>query len=660
MGRQSLSFLNNEALRLLLFGGKGGVGKTTLAAATALHWASQKAERKILVVSTDPAHSLADSFNQPIGDELTPIVGVSNLFAMEIDVARRLEEFNRRYGDVLKTIADRGTYFDQEDIAEFFNLSLPGLDELMAVIEVAGLVKGNHYDLVILDTAPTGHTLRLLAMPQLMTQWLHVLDLVLAKHRYIESAFRRYRLDETNVFLNDMAADLSRLNDLLGDASATEFVPVTIPEAMSVAETVRLLEGLRDLHIRVRTMVVNRVISPGECPFCKARRARQERSLEEITNRFSDWNLLLVPLFPRQVCGQESLRGTIRAMLRDEPPPSTPSLFSSLPLLLSDKGKGVRWSSIQGGMDLTEQQLLLFGGKGGVGKTTIAAATALHLARQNDGKKTLLFSIDPANSLSDSFDQPIRDEIQPIVGISNLFALEMNATDLLEELKRAYVAEINEVFDAFLGSTFDAPFDRKVMEELITLAPPGLDELMALMKIMDFVDEEAFDSYILDLAPTGHTLRFLEMPELVRQWFIVIFRLLLKYQGVVSLTRVAELLRDKSKQMRKVAHLLTDAGCCQFIAVTIPEVMAVLETGRLLRRLAELSVTCRWVVANMLVSPSQCTFCSTVRNEQQPYLEEISVLAPGLIQVPLFAHEIRGVTGLSEVAETIFGGECNG
>jgi len=304
---------------------------------------------------------------------------------------------------------------------------------------------------------------------------------------------------------------------------------------------------------------------------------------------------------------------------------------------------------------LGQQQLILFGGKGGVGKTTVAAATAIHLAGGNEGKKILLFSTDPAHSLSDSLDQEIGNQITPVAGAEGLFALEMEATELLEELKQEYLAEIDEVFDALLGGSFDAPFDRPVMQELMSLTPPGLDELMALMKIMDFMEEEEFDCYILDLAPTGHALRFLEMPGMVRQWFTTFFRLLLKYQGVVRLTQVAALLRDRSKQLRRVEQLLPNAERCQFIAVSIPEAMAVLEMGRFLHRLAELSIACRWVVVNMVVPSTECAFCATMRDEQQQHLEELGALAPGLIQVPLFPHEIRGMAGLDKIARAIYG-----
>ncbi len=679
MAEQGLSFLSNENLKLLLFGGKGGVGKTTAAAATALYWAGRAAERKILIVSTDPAHSLADSFDQPLGDEIRPIAGVPNLFALEMDAGRRLEDFKREHGETLKTIADRGTYFDREDIVNLFDLSLPGLDELMAVIEVADIVREGWYDLVILDTAPTGHTLRLLALPQLMEDWIRVLDLMLEKHRYMVEAMshHRYRPDETDAFLEHLSADLKRLHALLCNESTTEFVPVTIPEAMSIEETIRLLEGLERLHIHVRTVVVNRVAtrttgsplrgaSSQACPFCEARCVAQQPYLEAIERRFPAWDLVQVPLLPWEVRGQKALERYAQAMLggKGDPAwsPSPPPPCTSLPTPLCPPISKFRNGGMKGGREmgrvgegLGHQQLFLFGGKGGVGKTTVAVATAIQLARGSEGKKTLLFSTDPAHSLSDSLDQPIGNRLTPVTGVEGLFALEMEAAEFLEELKQEYVAEIKEVFDAFLGRSFDAPFDRRVMEELVSITPPGLDELMALMKIMDFMQEGAFDLYVLDLAPTGHALRFLEMPGLMRQWFIAYFRLLLKYQGVVRLTRVAELLRDKSKQLRRVEQLLTDAGRCQFVAVTIPEAMAVLETTRLLHRLSELSVACQWVVINMLVPSTACAFCATIRDEQQRHLDELSALAPGLIQVPLFPHEIRGIAGLTQVAWAIYG-----
>jgi arsenite-transporting ATPase len=652
MGRQNPSFMVDTVTRLLLFGGKGGVGKTTLSTATALYWAGQDAQRKILIASTDPAHSLCDSFDQPIGDVITPIVHVPNLFALEMDAAKRLENFKRKHDSVMKKIMDRGTYFDQEDIAEFFDLSLPGLDELIAVIEIAGIVREKNYDLVILDTAPTGHTLRLLSLPHLMERWIHVLNLMLRKHRYMAATFERYHPDDTDAFLNLMKGDLGLLESVLGDPIATGFVPVTIPEAMSIAETGRLMEGLKALHVRVDTLIVNRVVMPSTCIFCEGRRSEQESYLEEIRNNFPALHTVHIPLLSHQVRGQADLLDVGQILLGGSLTPPLP-LVSQYPSAEIEEQRPYR------GDALTQTRLLLFGGKGGVGKTTVATATALYLASIVDpstSKKTLLFSTDPAHSLSDSLAQPIGNQVTPVVGVPQLFAIEMNSTDLLEDLNRAYVEEINEVFNSFLSGAFNVEFDRQVMEELISLTPPGLDELMALMKIMDFIDAGQLDRYVLDLAPTGHALRFLETPTVVRQWFITFFRLLLKYQGIASLNKVAELLRQKSKQLRKVQKLLFDPQQCQFVTVTIPEAMAVLETKRLVNRLAELKIPCNLVVTNMLVPACDCPFCSTVRAGQQPYLKEIDALLPWSIRLPLFPRAVQGFDKLSQVADRLYGG----
>ena len=184
--------------------------------------------------------------------------------------------------------------------------------------------------------------------------------------------------------------------------------------------------------------------------------------------------------------------------------------------------------------------------------------------------------------------------------------------------------------------------------------PPGLDELMALMKLMDLVNEGRYAAYVLDLAPTGHALRLLQTPALVRQWFMALFRVLLKYQNVFSLARAGELVRQKSKQLRQVEQLLSDAARCQLVAVAIPEAMAVQETRRLLDSLARIPVRCSWVVANMVSAPGSCAFCAAVREEQLPYLREMEALGPGCVRVPAFPFEPRGVEALDRLARVIY------
>ena len=674
-------FLENPHLKFLLFGGKGGVGKTTTAVAAALRQAAARRTtgEQVLLVSTDPAHSLGDSLGQPIGDEITPVLsavegpvrglGTLRLFAWEVDAARRLEQFKARYGEVLKTIADRGTYLDQDDIASFFDLSLPGIDELMVIIELADLVRQGTYGLIVVDTAPTGHTLRLLGLPALMEQWIHLLDLMLEKHRYMLRVLARRRRgppDEAERFLQKMSADQGLLRALLADPRCTEFVPVLIPEAMAIEETGRLIDALAGLRVPVHTLVVNRVAIWRDCPFCQARHREQAPALGQIEARFAKqgYHLAWVPWAARPVQGLPALEAYAQALFEETPPPPA-HLPPTLPPLRrphpTPHAPAAAFAPLWKDLDC---ELLLFGGKGGVGKTTLAAAAALGLVERHPGQRVLIFSTDPAHSLSDSFMQPIGNQVTPVLsavegpvaGGHGLHALEMDAAVFMEELKQLYAAQTDEAFEAFVGRRgVDAPFDRAVMEALVSTTPPGLDELMALLKIMDFMKEGRFDRYILDLAPTGHALRFLETPGLVRQWFQALTRLVLKYRSVVSLTKVGEWLLEQSRRLRRVEQLLPDPARCRFVAVSIPEAMAVDETERLLGRLTGLAIACPIVIANMVMPLTECSFCQAARDEQQPHLARLARLGHRLIQVPLFPYPIQGVEQLRLVTAWLGG-----
>ena len=643
------SFLANQALKLLIFGGKGGVGKTTTAAATALFLAREELG-DVLLISTDPAHSLGDSLQQPIGDQVTAINRVPNLYAVELDALHRLEVFKARYGDILRTIADRGTYFDDEDIHQFLDLSLPGMDELMAIIEVMTIVRDGRYGQVVLDTAPTGHTLRMLELPKLMEQWLHLFDLMLRKHRYMASLFGRYKPDDTDRFLAQMSSDLERLRGLLNNNRLCEFVPVTIPEAMSIEETTRLVQSLARLSIQVNTIIINRVVpETSDCSFCSARHRMQQRHLSVIVERFGHQRLLTVPLMT-EVRGIEAL-GIVARILAGEgsaPSPQTPEHVSYAPKPnIPQRAPAPRsWR---------EHELILVGGKGGVGKTTIATALAMQLARSDPDERVLLFSCDPAHSLSDCLDQVIGDRITAVRGVEGLDAFEVDPKDVLDELTQTYVAEIDEVFNSFLGTALDVSFDRQVMEELMVLIPPGLDELMALIKVMDVMREQSHTRYVLDLAPTGHALRLLETPALVRRWFNVFFQLLIKYRGVVQLNKVADLLYTKSKELRRLHKLLTDAERSQFIPVTIPEAMSVAETRRLLEQLRRLSMMCHQIVVNMVQPLNTCRVCGAIYQEQQGHLAQIRELGLEMIEVPLRVDEPRGADRLLDLGEMLHG-----
>ncbi|MBU1262321.1 ArsA family ATPase [bacterium] len=499
---------------LIIFGGKGGCGKTTSACATSLYLAQHYPEKRILIVSCDPAHSVGDSFDCTIGNSITPIKDLNNLWALEIKAEEEASEFKRKYDDVMKKIAERGTYFDRQDIEDFFSLSIPGLDEIMAVIKIANILKEGKFDLIILDTAPTGHTVRLLGLPTQMKRWVEVLDLMQAKHRFLARHFAgKYKKDDTDEFLEMMKSDVDRVSRLLKNRDLTEFIPVTKAEDLAIEETERLLKTLKEYGIGVESIIVNQIkCSQNGCPFCSKEEKEQEEELNIIRQKFANYRLRHIPTFPYQIRGISRLK-EYACVLFDEKLPHLPTGKKSFGL----KADFFKFPQVPSNLIKEGIILYIFGGKGGVGKTSIASATALSIAKRYPPKKVLVFSTDPAHSLSDSFGISIGDNLTQIEKNKNLFGLEIDALKLLENFKKDYRNEISEAFNKFIGQGMDVKFDREVFEELISLTPPGLDEIMALAKIVEFIGEGKFDIYILDSAATGHLLRFLEMPQVSRE-----------------------------------------------------------------------------------------------------------------------------------------------
>lgn len=303
-------------LKLILFGGKGGVGKTTCASAAAVQLAD--AGVRTLLLSTDPAHSLSDCLEQEIGPEITSVDGVRGLWAVEVSAEKLYLEFREEHGEEISRILETGTYLDGEDIAGLLSLPVPGLDEVMGFKELVDLMEKEEYDLYVLDTAPTGHALRLLALPEVLDQWIRILARIRYKYHYVVSRLSGKQVHEAaDDFLFSMKRALKKIHALLRDPDRCEFVVVTAPEAMVIAETRRLMRALATFGIAVNHLIVNRVVSSDhrDCLFCHERWQGQRGYLQEIEASFSATIPLKILELPRQVRGVK--------MLRDLPCPPT-------------------------------------------------------------------------------------------------------------------------------------------------------------------------------------------------------------------------------------------------------------------------------------------------------------------------------------------------
>ena len=300
--------------RYLFFGGKGGVGKTTAASATALYLLNKlKSNDSILLFSTDPAHSLSDSLDVKIGNRLVEVKQLrgARLFAYEMDASLALERFRAEHGKVLAEIAERGTLLDEQDINELLNLSLPGLDEVMSLFELSELDREGKYAHIVVDTAPSGHTSRLLRLPEFFARMVKALDLMGDKHRYIMAHFARRKplADEVDVFLRDLSQRIESVRNVLHDEEQTSFTLVTIPEAMSVRETERYLDVLREQNVPVRDLIVNRVEQEhDDCEYCRARVRSQRPWLKQIKSSFRELQHHHIPLLAHEVRGIDDLK----------------------------------------------------------------------------------------------------------------------------------------------------------------------------------------------------------------------------------------------------------------------------------------------------------------------------------------------------------------
>ena len=336
-----------DAPEYVLYGGKGGVGKTTMAAATAL--SSAAGGVSTLVVSTDPAHSLSDTLEVSIPPKPARIHPEMPLYAAEIDPEAAMEEgmFGAE-GDPLGGLGAAGEEMgglfgpgDEENAEGMGGLlggSMPGADEAAAMRQLLEYLDDPRFDRVIVDTAPTGHTLRLLELPELM-------DSMIGRIAKLRQQFQGMMDSMKGMFgggddggdpmadMDELADRIERLRGVLSDPAQTDFRVVMVPEEMSVVESERLVDRLGSFGIPVQTLVVNRVmenltditdatvdpswvVSPNleDCEFCQRRWQVQQNALQRATELFRGRDVKRVPLLAEEVQGTEAL-GVVAACL---------------------------------------------------------------------------------------------------------------------------------------------------------------------------------------------------------------------------------------------------------------------------------------------------------------------------------------------------------
>lgn len=700
--------------RTIFVGGKGGVGKTTVSSALAVSLASSfEHDLKVLVVSTDPAHSLGDALDEDLrvgmGKPImmTDPLTAGKLYACEVDTEAALASFREsleafdvtRLADALGVSADLLESFGLKEFSGLLNNPPPGLDELVALSNVLDSEATRDFDVVIVDTAPTGHTLRLLALPKFLDGFLgKLLTLRLklgglattlqALFGSAEAKERAQTLDDAVSKLEDFRVKMALLKTTLEDSTRTSFTVVSIPTKLSVAESKRLMIELTSQGVAVSDVVINQCVAAGGgedtneamTNYYDRRKAGQQRWIEELTvaadkvsaaneyqNNGSSGPITVtsVPFFDVELVGVPALAYLGRECYVNNP---------SLEHLMKENTS-------------TEPKVVICGGKGGVGKTTTSAALAISMAAE--GHNVALISTDPAHSLGDAIDLDLRGgQLQdcPLLGVpateGSLSVLEVDPSQALSQFKT--------VVDQLLGSSDDSDGSDltsalRDFGNIFDTLPAGTDEVVALAKVVNLVKKGGFDRIVLDTAPTGHTLRMLSTPGFLAELIDRVLELAQKVNSNAAVkmlinsaaggnqdemestaTAAKSTLLSFQLQMYDLEDMFSNADQTEFLIVTVPTELAVRESVRLLNDLTfdapDMPIKVRNIIANQVLKDDGSdigTFLTKVHDGQEASIQDLKAATsqmttpPVLTEVQYLDTEPRGVFGLKVLADAL-------
>lgn len=578
------SFLTDPP-RFLFFTGKGGVGKTSIACASAVALAD--AGHRVLLVSTDPASNVGQVFGCTIGHRITPVPDVAGLSAIEIDPEAAAEGYRERIvGPVRGLLPEREIASITEQLSGSCTTEVASFDEFTALLTDDSLISG--YDHVLFDTAPTGHTIRLLQLPGDWTE-------------FLEAGKGDASCLGPLAGLDKQRSTYARAVAVLQDPALTRLVLVTRAQTGAIAEVARTRDELDAIGIATGTLVINGLLpeEAGDEPLAVAVRDREAQAIATMPVSLQELPRDLLPLRTANVMGLPALR----ALLDDDAPrPTTVTAASGIDI-------DHPLSTLVDEIDADGHGLVLCMGKGGVGKTTVAAAIAVALAER--GHPVHLTTTDPAAHL----DQTLHGDL------ANLRVTRIDPADATREYRDHVMAT--------KGASLDEAGRANLAEDLLS---PCTEEVAVFRQFSAVIREGRRGFVIVDTAPTGHTL------------------LLLDATGSYHRDMVRQM--GGSSTFRTPMMMLQDPAVTKAILVTLPEQTPVLEASILQADLARAGIhPWAWVVnASLAAAHPESDFLSARAVSEAGPIETVRDLAPRLAVVPLQATEPVGITALSALA----------
>ncbi len=573
-----------EPPRFLFFTGKGGVGKTSIACATAMQLA--EAGRQILLVSTDPASNVGQVFGITIGSKITPVDAVTGLFALEIDPQAAAQHYRDRIVKPVRGLLPESIVKSiEEQLSGACTTEIAAFDEFTALLTDSALTAG--FDHIIFDTAPTGHTIRLLQLPG-------------AWSGFLEEGKGDVSCLGPLAGLEKQRSQYSEALEALSDPLRTRLILVSRAQQSSLGEVARTSEELAAIGILQHYLIINAVLPQNEAAedaLAAALFSREQAALSAMPESLKALPTDQVALKPFNLVGLEALRQLLSK--------GDQHSFSSeeLPITLNAPGLLTLVDDIA----LKGKGLVMFMGKGGVGKTTLAAAVALELARR--GLPVHLTTSDPAAHLTETLN-------------GSMETLTVSRIDPRAETER-YQQQVMST----KGMTLDAAGTALLEEDLRS---PCTEEIAVFQAFSRIISEADQKYVIMDTAPTGHTLLLLDATGAYHREFT-------RQSGSTEQHHLTPMTR------------MQDPDHTSIVLVTLAETTPVLETANLQAELRRAGIEpWGWVINNSIAAaePHSPILKQRAHNE----LNEIEAVerlhATRYAVVPLLNEEPTGANRL--------------
>ena len=597
----------------IFFSGKGGVGKTTMAATTAVYQSGKG--KRTLLVSTDPAGNLGDIFEGKVGVE--PVLISPNLSVAQMDSEAITEAYKNRMLEPLSAILDE---LALAQVKEEFNGGCTV--EIATFDKFTDFLGDETYDLIVFDTAPTGHTLRLMTLPN---EW----------DKYIKKSSEGS--GQTCIGpvsqIEGARAKYAHAVNMMQDSNRTKVYLVSRPEKTSVYETLRARTefektGIHNFHLIINGVYPNHGATSGIFGMLAE---NQKAYINELHRKFPD-DTSEVPMQQSEIKGVENI-ALLGEITFEKKNAKIQSGFAESKPFNEFASTGILTNLLE---KKNHSRIAILTGKGGVGKTVTACTLAMKLSEKG---KTLLFTTDPAAHIGQVFETNVNHI--PVNVSGNLWAVNIDQKEAVEEYR-------HKILNDAKANGYTMELIAALEEELES---PCTEEIAIFEQFANLLNEPEWDYFVLDTAPTGHTLRLLELPfEYKNQLDMKAKRN--TNAAVSTSTGVA------NSKIENLINRLKNPDEATFLLVAYPEFTPLHESFRAMKDLERVGIHAQGVFLNHIINKQDCTdnFSMERWKLQQHYLHQaMEIYHPKpLFAIPLQSDEIIGVYKVNALSKQIF------